>query len=76
MGGTAFAKSKGLGQGSSFYFCIPHSILDCETFNEDVLYSTPTIPSIPAKASEPIEIPSSNGILFADVLLFLLRILG
>ncbi len=34
MGGYTFAKSKGIGYGSSFYFCVPH-LVQCESFLND-----------------------------------------
>jgi hypothetical protein len=65
MGGGAFVKSKGIGYGSSFYFCVPHQI-DCP------LHSSPTFitgaPCIPQFLTKTIS--NENGkkrILFADV---------
>ncbi len=36
MGGFAYAKSEGLGKGSSFYVCLPHKI-EISVFQKEVI---------------------------------------
>ncbi len=67
MNGIAFARSKGLGFGCSFYICIPHTILDPTCIDQD----TPIVSAPPKKVifpDKPKKVTSKDlHILLAEV---------
>jgi hypothetical protein len=57
MGGFVFAKSRGVGFGSSFYLCLPH-IFECPFLIADqVCEESPSSPVRLKLEKEPIESP-------------------